>query len=177
MLQLTIGPRANYGADTTILEWQIETADGKLKWDLTADTLDHLLAGNPHPDRHGNAFAWSFLDARKPGVLLTAPVAAVDNHKPLQAWKAAEAGLPQAMVNAGNTPVQAWTSLPPRTFYVHPAADGPVAVAWTSPVTGKVSLKGKVKDGHPFGDGVDWKLEQLKGDFRKAIHQPRQLTQ
>ena len=177
MLQLTIGPRANYGADTTILEWQIETADGKLKWDLTADTLDHLLAGNPHADRHGNAFAWSFLDARKPGVLLTSPVAAVDNHKPLQAWKAAGAGLPQAMVNSGNTPVQAWTSLPPRTFYVHPAADGPVAVAWTSPVTGKVSLKGKVKDGHPFGDGVDWKLEQLKGDFRKAIHQPGQLTQ
>ena len=177
MLQLTIGPRANYGADTTILEWKIETADGKLKWDLTADTLDHLLAGNPHADRHGNAFAWSFLDARKPGVLLTSPVAAVDNHKPLQAWKAAGAGLPQAMVNSGNTPVQAWTSLPPRTFYVHPAADGPVAVAWTSPVTGKVSLKGKVKDGHPFGDGVDWKLEQLKGDFRKAIHQPGQLTQ
>ncbi len=177
MLQLTIGPRANYGADTTILEWQITTADSKLKWDLTADTLDHLLAGNPHADRHGNAFAWSFLDARKPGVLLTSPVAAVDNHKPLQAWKAAGAGLPQAMVNSGNTPVQAWTSLPPRTFYVHPAADGPVAVAWTSPVTGKVSLKGKVKDGHPFGDGVDWKLEQLKGDFRKAIHQPVQLTQ
>ncbi|MDG2213288.1 MAG: DUF1549 and DUF1553 domain-containing protein, partial [Verrucomicrobiota bacterium] len=177
VLQLTIGPRANYGADTTILEWQITSADGKLKWDLTGDTLDNLLAGNPHADRHGNAFVWSFLDARKLGVLLTAPVTAVDNHKPLQAWKAAGAGLPQAMVNAGNTPVQAWTSLPPRTFYVHPAADGPVAVAWTSPVTGKVSLKGKVKDGHPFGDGVDWKLEQLRGDFRKAIHQPGQLTQ
>jgi len=177
VLQLTIGPRANYGADTTILEWQITSADGKLKWDLTGDTLDNLLAGNPHADRYDNAFVWSFLDARKPGVLLTAPVTAVDNHKPLQAWKAAGAGLPQAMVNAGNTPVQAWTSLPPRTFYVHPAADGPVAVAWTSPVTGKVSLKGKVKDGHPFGDGVDWKLEQLRGDFRKAIHQPGQLTE
>ena len=177
MLQLTVGPRANYGADTTILEWQIETADGKLQWDLTADTLDNLLAGNPHPDRHGNAFAWSFLDARKPGVLLTAPVAAVDNHKPLQAWKAAGAGLPQAMVNSGNAAVQAWTTLLPRTFYVHPAADGPVAVAWTSPVTGKVVLKGLVKDGHPFGDGVDWKLEQLPGDFRAAIRQPAQLTQ
>ncbi len=178
MLQLTIGPRANHGADTAIVEWQLESIDdkeGKLKWDLTADTLDNLLAANPHPDRHGNAFAWSFLDARKPGVLLTAPEAAVDKHKPLQAWKATVGGLPHVMVNSGNAAVQAWTALPPRTFYVHPAADGPVAVSWTSPVTGKVSLKGKVKDGHAFGDGVDWIIEHLKGDFRKVFPAPGTL--
>jgi hypothetical protein len=175
MLQLTVGPRANHGADTAIVEWQIETADGKLKWEITADSLDNFLGSNPHPDRHGNAFAWSYLDARKPGVLLANPMANVANHKTLQAWKAS-GGLPQAMVNSGNAPVQAWTSLPPRTFYVHPAADGPVAVAWTSPITGKVSLKGKVKDGHAFGDGVDWKLEHLKGDFREVFPKPGQLT-
>lgn len=174
MLQLTIGPRANHGADTAIVEWQIKTANGKLNWDITADNLENFLSSNPHPDRHGNTFAWSFLDARKPGVLLSNPITAVDNHKGLQAWNAGS--LPHAMVNSSSKPVQAWTSLPPSTFYVHPAKDGPVAVAWTSPVTDKISLKGKVKDGHANGDGVDWKLEHLKGDFRQAITRPGEFT-
>ena len=50
MLQLTVGPRANHGADTAIVEWQIEIANGKLKWDITADSLDNFLVSNPHPD-------------------------------------------------------------------------------------------------------------------------------
>ena len=66
--------------------------------------------------------------------------------------------------------ITAWTKLPPRSLFVHPAPDGNVAVGWLSPVAGKVTVRGRVKDAHPGGpDGVGWVLERFAIDARPHL--------
>ena len=48
-----------------------------------------------------------------------------------------------------------------------------MGVGWTSPIEGRVRIRGLVKDGHPFGDGVGWKLVHKKGDFLPVIATPQ----
>ena len=169
MLQLIIDPRdGDYGADTTIIEWELTELGGEhRKWNLTEDVVDDFLIGNPHPDKLGNRYTWAFLDARKPGQLLNVPVKDNENWKGNHVWRVNP--LPSAFVNANDTPLKAWTTLPARTFFVHPASDGPVGIGWTSTIDGKVKINGLVKDGHPAGNGVAWDLVQLTGNFLTAL--------
>ncbi|MEC9081049.1 MAG: DUF1549 and DUF1553 domain-containing protein, partial [Verrucomicrobiota bacterium] len=172
MIQLIVDPKSNYGADTTIIEWELsEIRSEKQSWNLKEDILDNFLISNPHPDRLGNPRTWAFLDARKPGKLLTEPVKDNENRIGNHVWRVSP--LPSVFVNANKTPIAAWTTLPPRTFFVHPAADGPVAVGWISPIEGRVRIRGLVKDGHPSGDGVGWKLVHKKGNFLQVITKPQ----
>ena len=165
MLQLAIHPRANYGADTTLIEFNIEEVDGGgQRWNLAADVADDFLAGNPHADRHGHAATWCFLDARKGLQLLPETVRDHQGKKGLNIWRNGDN--PSAFVNATDQPIKVWTTLPPRSFFVHPAPDGPVAVAWLSPVSGTVRITGRVADGHAGGgDGVAWTLEHFAADL------------
>lgn len=164
MLQLTIHPRANYGADTTLIEFNVEEIGGSgRRWSLAADVVEDFLSGNPHPDRHGHAATWCFLDARKGWQLLPESVRDHQGKKGLHIWRNGDN--PAAFVNATDQPLHVWTTLPPRSFFVHPASDGPVAVAWLSPLTGAVRITGRVADGHPGGgDGVAWTLEHVAAD-------------
>ncbi|MEE2947630.1 MAG: DUF1549 and DUF1553 domain-containing protein [Verrucomicrobiota bacterium] len=172
MIQLIIDPKSNHGADTTIITWELTEIGGeKRSWNLKEDVLDNFLAGNPHPDQLGNPRTWAFLDARQPGKLLSQPVKDNENRAGNHVWRVNP--LPSVFVNANNTPIAAWTTLPPRTFFVHPAADGPVGVGWTSPIEGRVRIRGLVKDGHPFGDAVGWKLVHKKGNFLQVITNPQ----
>jgi hypothetical protein len=83
-----------------------------------------------------------------------------EGRKGLNVWRNGDN--PSAFVNATEQPIKAWTTLPPRTVFVHPASDGPVAVAWLSPLTGTVRLTGRVADGHSGGgDGVAWALDHF----------------
>jgi hypothetical protein len=165
MLQLTIHPRANYGADTTIIEFNVEEVGGSgQRWNLAADLLEDFLSGNPHADRHGHEATWCFLDARKGLELLPETVRDHQGKKGLHIWRNGDN--PAAFVNATDQPIKVWTTLPPRSFFVHPASDGPVAVAWLSPLTGTVRITGRVADGHPGGgDGVAWTLEHVAADL------------
>ena len=172
MIQLIVDPNGNYGADTTIVEWALTEIGGEeSNWNVTHDVIDDFLAGNPHADRLGNPRTWAFLDARQSGKLLTVSVKDNENRAGNHVWRVDP--LPSVFVNANDTPIAAWTTLPPRTFFVHPAADGPVGVGWTSPIEGRVRIRGLVKDGHPFGDGVGWKLVHKKGDFLPVIATPQ----
>jgi len=165
MLRLTIHPRANHGADTTRIEFSVEEADGSgRRWNLAADVVEDFLAGNPHADRYGHAVTWCFLDARKGLQLLPEAVRDHEGKKGLHIWRNGDN--PATFVNAADQPIQVWTTLPPRSFFVHPANDGPVAVAWLSPLAGRVRLTGRVADGHPGGgDGVAWTLEHFAADL------------
>jgi len=170
MVQLTVLPRANYGVDTTVIEFNVEEADGQRRWNLTTDVVDDFLAGNPHADQLGNAATWCFLDPRKGLQLLPDAVRDHEGKKGLHIWRNGDN--PAAFVNSTDQPIKAWTTLPARTFFVHPAPDGPVAVAWLSPVTGAVRLTGRVADGHPGGgDGVAWTLEHSAADFGPGLNQ------
>ena len=177
LIQLTVFPRANYGADTTVIEFEVEETEGsQRRWNLAADVADDFLAGNPHPDRHGNATAWCFLDARKGLQLLPDTVRDHEGRKGLHIWRNGDN--PAAFVNSTDQPIKAWTTLSARTFFVHPAPDGPVAVAWLSPVTGTVRVTGRVADGHPGGgDGVAWKLEHDAADFGAGMKEMAAFAQ
>ncbi|MDB5313793.1 MAG: Planctomycete cytochrome, partial [Gemmataceae bacterium] len=100
---------------------------------------------------------------------LSEPVRGLQGHSGLHAWRNGDT--PAAWVNAGKESVKVWTTLPPRTFYVHPAADGPVGVAWVSPIDGKVRVTGRVADAHKGGgDGVGWQLQHIAADTRADFH-------
>ncbi len=168
MIQLTVLPRANYGADTTVLEFTVdevaENGAAGRRWNLASDVAGDFLSGNPHADRQGHPAVWCFLDPRKGLQLLAEKVRDLDGRKGLHVWRNGDN--PSAFVNSTDEPIKAWTTLPPKTFFVHPAADGPVAVAWLSPLTGSVRITGRVADGHAGGgDGVAWALEHVAADL------------
>ena len=65
MVRLLISPRGNHGADSTLVEWELEEAGGaRRRWSLTRDAIRDLLTTNPEADSSGNAATWYFVDAR-----------------------------------------------------------------------------------------------------------------
>ena len=169
MLQLIIDPAENYGADTTVIEWEIAEVGGESrKWNLTQDVTGDFLAANPHADRLGNKSVWLFLDGRGGPSLLPETVRDHTGHPGFNIWRNGDN--PCVMVNSTDQPITIWTTLPPKTLFVHPAPDGPVAIGWVSPITGRVQITGRVADGHPGGpNGVGWRLEQHGSDLSTPL--------
>ena len=164
LLRLVISPGSNHGADSTLVDWKIAAASGTERWDVTADALAGLLRGNPLLDANGRPATWWFLDGRRHRGLapLEEAATAISGQSGLDAWRAGDT--PSVFVNSRQEPVSVWTRLPGRSLFAHPAADGPVAIGWLSPVTGPVVVSGRLRDAHPGGpDGVGWRLERLQG--------------
>jgi uncharacterized small protein (DUF1192 family) len=162
-LLLTITPNGGYGADTTLVEWSVEEVgpDGKTGrvWSLN-DLLKDFHASNPHPDGHGNSGTWFLLSNKDAARLLPEKATHINNRPELAAWRLTDN--PAVLVNTSPQPVQVWTTLRARSVFVHPGPDAPVAIAWRSPITGTVRVKGTVADAHPAPlDGVGWRLEQV----------------
>jgi hypothetical protein len=66
MLALSVGPRdGNHSCDLTAVEFKL--SDGTREWDLAEDVSPDILAGNPHPDRFGNAKVWNFFSEPESG--------------------------------------------------------------------------------------------------------------
>ncbi len=161
VIQLTIDRKAHHGGDSTLIEFEIaELAGDKRLWNVTQDVLDNFLADNPHADRFGNAATWCLFDGRNGPHYLAEPVKDFQGKAGLNLWKRGDT--PSAWVNASQQPIDVWTKLPPRSFFVHPAADGPVLVAWVSPIAGTIRVSGRAVDAHPNnGDGVSWQLDHV----------------
>ncbi len=166
---LSVTPLKSHGADTTLVELEIAEAGGKeRKWDATDDLVDDLLAGNPHADRLGNKHVWWMLDTRNQPTPLPEAVRDTNGKSGLHAWRNGDT--PSVVVNSTTAEITAWTKLPARSLFVHPAANGNVALGWLSPITGKVRIAGRVKDAHPGGpDGVGWVLEHFAADVRTDL--------
>lgn len=158
-LQLTVSPNANHGADSTLVDWTIEDATASTsgtarRWSVT-DLAGGLTRGNPLTADHDAA--WCFLDATDGGALLDEKQDELSGHAELRAWRLGE--LPSAFVNSSDKPVNAWTTLPGHSFFVHPGPMRPVAVAWICPYDGEFRLTGRVADAHPAPlDGVSFEL-------------------
>ena len=169
LLVLTIDPDGNYGADTTLIDWELVEQGGEnRRWNLARDVTADLLQGNPHADGQQHPGVWLFLDARGGLGLLPDRVANLNGQPALSAWRKGDN--PAVFVNASPDPVKVWTTLPGRSVFVHPAQDGPVAIGWVSPIAGTVKIEGRVADGHPGGpNGVGWKLEHLTGDLTAVL--------
>jgi hypothetical protein len=169
IILLSVTPLESHGADTTLVELELTEAGGQArKWSATEDLVGDLLAGNPHADGHGNKDVWWFFDLRNQPMLLPESVRNVSGKAGLHAWRNGDT--PSVLVNSTTADVTAWTRLPPRALFVHPSQNGNVGLAWLSPMTGKVTIKGRVKDAHPGGpDGVGWVLERFAVDVRKRL--------
>ena len=166
---LTIDPQANYGADTTLVEWEIAEVSGmQRKWNLAQDVTGDFLAANPHADRLGNPAVWLFLDPRNGLSLLPEPVRDLMGKPGLHVWRNGDN--PAVFVNSTKDPIAVWTTLPPLSVFVHPAPDGAVAIAWVSPLEGVIRIGGRISDAHPGGpNGVGWNLELVGGDTSAAL--------
>ncbi len=156
VLMLTVLPNGNHGADTTRVTWAIERGDGDTadRWS-TDELIDNFALGTL---RHQRGAAWCFLEktAEGPG-FLTQFESAAGGVAPLQAWS--DGDTPSVCVNPSTEPVAAWTTLPPRSFFVHPGPEHPVALAWICPADGLYRVQGTVGDAHPAGlDGVSFVL-------------------
>jgi hypothetical protein len=169
VLYLSITPLKNHGADTTLVELVIaEIGGAKRTWNAARDLTADLLAGNPHADGHGNTAVWWLLDARNQPTLLPEAVKDVNGKAGLHAWRNGDT--PSAAVNSTGQEITAWTKLAPKSLFLHPAPNGNVGLVWLSPVSGKVTVKGRVKDAHPGGpDGVGWVLEHFAADVRAPL--------
>lgn len=158
LLLLTILPNASHGADSTLVEWTIrETAGERRTWS-SADLVPSLLKGNPWSDKHGAV--WSFLEAASAPVFLTERRDNNAGRPELQSWSLGSE--PSVFVNSAAEPIKAWTTLPARSVFVHPGPRRNVAIAWTSPIAGELSVTGRVADAHPSGgDGVAFELSHI----------------
>ncbi|MCA9037670.1 MAG: PSD1 domain-containing protein [Planctomycetaceae bacterium] len=176
-IQISVFPKGNYGADSTRLSLtitQTDSADPQKQWSV-ADLIDDLLIANPHP---GNKLTkpedgtWALLDATEGIKLLRARQPAIDGHPELQAWNEST---PSVFVNRSEVPVSVWTTLPPRTFFVHPGPNGPVSIVWLAPCDGTFQLSGEIADAHPGGDGVAWAIRHIQAP--EFANQLRRLGQ
>ncbi len=170
-IRLQIAPKTNHGADTTRLELTIrDLSDSERSWSLQ-DLVADQLRSNPFVDPRGKGLTWVLLDARHGDSLLLESARGLEGKASLHAWR--NGNEPSVLVNTSEQPLQAWTQLAPRSLFVHPAADGPVAIAWIAPAEGTYTLAGSIADAHAGGgDGVVWSLERI------ASHEyPRQLTE
>lgn len=158
VLQLTVLPNASHGADTTLVEWEIiENGEAKRKWSV-ADFIPHLVQGNPLKSDDGSS--WSFLDVTDGPKFLTDKKEVVSEQSDLNAWSLGDT--PSVLVNRSSQPIKVWTTLPPKTFFVHPGVKRHVAVAWVCPADMIVSVAGRVADAHPAGgDGIAFRLEHI----------------
>ncbi len=160
VIQLAITPRANHGADSTLVEFAITEVGGDARQWSVADLIDDFPTANPRTDRYGNAATWSYFDTRDGFAFLPENLDVIDGRRELKAWRNGDT--PSIFVNTAKEPVKVWTTLPPRSFFMHPGQSGPVAIAWLCPFDGTITITGKITDAHPSGgDGVGWVLEQF----------------
>ena len=158
LLLLTVLPNENHGADSTLVEWTIrETAADGRTWSVS-DLIPNLLKGNSWLDKH--EARWSFLETTSTPVYLSERRDSIAGRAELKAWSLGPE--PSVFVNSGGEDLRLWTTLPAKTFFVHPGPKRPVSVAWMSPIDGELLVSGRVADAHPAGlDGVSFELSHL----------------
>ena len=173
LLLLTVFPNDNHGADSTLVEWTIrETTGDKRSWSVN-ELIPQLLKGNPWPSEY-NA-VWSFLDTTSAPLFLTENRDGISGVAALKSWNLGSE--PSVFVNEGEEDLQLWTTLPQKTFFVHPGHQRPVSVAWTSPIDGELHVKGRVADAHPAGlDGIAFELSHRAAtDLGQALADQGQI--
>lgn len=168
VLQLTVFPNASHGADTTRIQWKIHQAGGmRRSWDVE-DLIATFTRQNPLTT--ADDANWCFLETTNGPEFLTRAVEALPENAALKAWKRADDAL-AVFVNTADQPVKVWTTLPAKSLFVHPEINRPVAIAFVSPIDGKVRISGSVIDAHPAGgDGVSFEMTHIKSDrFGKSL--------
>lgn len=124
--------------------------------------------------QHGlHAYALQgWLDYLDPGGfrLLPTPSRNVRGLPGVHSWRG-EADCPNVLINTTATELSILTfRVPPRTVTVHPGPTAGVAVAWRSPVSGRIRISGRVADADSAGgDGVGWSLVRMRAAARQDL--------
>lgn len=158
LLQLTVLPNGNHGADTTKIEWRIENLDTKETWNVQDLITRFVDSGPAITDKNAT---WCLLDVTDGPFFMTEKRLQVAGNPDLKGW--ASGDTPSSIVNQSKSPVKVFTTLPPESFFVHPGVNRNVAVAWICPSGGRYRIRGTVTDAHPAGlDGVSFRLEHFR---------------
>jgi len=158
VLQLTVYPNEGHGADSTLIDWTIRESGGAQRTWSTSELVANLTEANPHAGSQDAV--WCFLETTNGPAFLTERRLAINGRESLTAWSLGSE--PSVFANSSDEAVPVWTSLPAKSFFVHPGPRRPVAVAWVSPIDGVISISGRVADAHPAGlDGVAFQLDHL----------------
>jgi hypothetical protein len=109
------------------------------------------------------------LETTSTPVFLTKRRDSIAGRPELKSWSIGSE--PSVFVNSAAEPIQAWTKLPARSFFVHPGQKRNVGIAWTSPISGELLVTGRVADAHPSsGDGVSFELSHVAAaDLGQAL--------
>ncbi len=95
-----------------------------------------------------------------------------EKHPAISGWRRANAELPILVSNASDAVLQIPGTVRPHRVAVHPTPNEFVAVAWKSPLAGKVNVAARVLHAHPAcGNGIAWWLELRRGDKSAILAQ------
>ncbi len=167
MIRLCVLPKANHGADSTLVDWRIAEVGGSNRvWDATRDLVPDFYdngAGAHHSDSFGNKSVWHLFDLNPIPRAFTTYERNVHKVPGLFAWYTA--GIPSASVNANDKSIKYITiTQPAKSFCVHPGPAGGMAVGWQSPIDGTVTIAGRVEDlDSSGGDGIAWSIRKGPG--------------
>jgi hypothetical protein len=180
-LLLVVSPKGNHGADSTRVRLDIAEVVGDAGGEARTWRLEDLAAdfarGNPHPGVTEAGEQWSFLDMKAEPAFLGERIDGYQGQSAITIWQRGET--PSAFANTSDQPITVWTELPPKSVFVHPGPEGPVAVAWTSPIDGVITVDGEVADAHPAPglDGVAFSLLHIASpDSGAALAEIARLT-
>lgn len=160
VLQLAVLPNAGHGADSTLLELEItRQGDTPRTWSV-AGLIPRVAKEGPLFEDDGAA--WCLLDVTDGPKFLRQQVKTLDGRADLSAWRNNDS-TPSAFATTSDQPVAVWTTLPARTFFVHPGPKDTVAVAWICGEDGEYQVRGRVADAHPAPglDGVSFRLDHF----------------
>jgi len=117
--------------------------------------LAPYLTASP-TDKFWNPFS-SSIKAR----LLPASVMNSNGHRGFHLWKPANGPLPIVGFSTAKKTLKIPGTLEPKMVVLHPPQRTGVAIAWRSPIKGRIRITGKVADAHACGDSIGWNLDHL----------------
>lgn len=100
--------------------------------------------------------------------LLTRKMERTPDYDFIQGWTGKDAL--SVIANASGASARIPGLMKPHSIAVHPSPRQAVVVAWRSPVSGTMQVRGDVADAHPeCGNGVAWALEVRRGQTRQTL--------
>ena len=103
------------------------------------------------------------------GLLLGDYVANDAGHQGYQVYRPVGRGIPLIAVNASAETLRVPGVVPAGGLVVHPDTNDAAAIAWRSPLNGRVRVRGWVSDVHDCGNGVRWHLDHLGATGFQAV--------
>ena len=120
MLQLSVSPRRNHGADSTLVEFDIREVGGEdRRWNLTRDVLDDFL--ERQPARRQGRQAGRVVLPRRPQGRRCCPRRCATSPASRACTPGATARRRPSSSTRATQPITVWTKLAARSVFVHPA--------------------------------------------------------